>query len=151
VLALNIYNQYAVLKRHFVPVLVGCTAGSLFSLPSVLLLCRLFRLDEAVPAGAAAQKLHHAIAVGIAESQGGIAAITMVAVLVTGFHRRGVRPFVRQADARDGACGRGPCHRRMHPCAGHHKGGGAGRSSGGDERHRHRVCGLDHRVAALFL
>ena len=27
VLALNIYNQYAVLKRHFVPVLVGCTAG----------------------------------------------------------------------------------------------------------------------------
>ena len=44
VLALNIYNQYAVLKRHFVPVLVGCTAGSLFSLASVLLLCRLFRL-----------------------------------------------------------------------------------------------------------
>ena len=41
VLALNIYNQYAVLKRHFVPVLVGCTAGSLFSLASVLLLCRL--------------------------------------------------------------------------------------------------------------
>ena len=35
VLALNIYNQYAVLKRHFVPVLVGCTAGSLFSLASV--------------------------------------------------------------------------------------------------------------------
>ena len=50
VLALNIYNQYAVLKRHFVPVLVGCTAGSLFSLASVLLLCRLFRLDEAVTA-----------------------------------------------------------------------------------------------------
>ena len=60
-------------------------------------------------------------------------------------HRRGVRPFVRQADARDGACGRGPCHRCMQPCAGHHKGGGAGRSSGGDERHRHRRMRSDHR------
>ena len=77
VLALNIYNQYAVLKRHFVPVLVGCTAGSLFSLASVLLLCRLFRLDEAVTAALLPKS--------IAESQGGIAAITMVAVLVTGF------------------------------------------------------------------
>ena len=60
VLALNIYNQYAVLKRHFVPVLVGCTAGSLFSLASVLLLCRLFRLDEAVTAALLPKKLHHA-------------------------------------------------------------------------------------------
>ena len=85
VLALNIYNQYAVLKRHFVPVLVGCTAGSLFSLASVLLLCRLFRLDEAVTAALLPKSCTTPIAVGIAESQGGIAAITMVAVLVTGF------------------------------------------------------------------
>lgn len=134
VLALNIYNQYAVLKRHFVPVLVGCTAGSLFSLASVLLLCRLFRLDEAVTAAAAAQRLHHAHRRRHCRKpwrhrghhHGGRARHRV--------HRRGVRPFVRQADARDGACGRGPCHRRMQPCAGHHKGGGAGRSSGGDER-----------------
>ena len=85
VLALNIYNQYAVLKRHFVPVLVGCTAGSLFSLASVLLLCRLFRLDEAVTAALLPKSCTTPIAVGIAESHGGIAAITMVAVLVTGF------------------------------------------------------------------
>ena len=73
VLALNIYNQYAVLKRHFVPVLVGCTAGSLF------------RLDEAVTAALLPKSCTTPIAVGIAESHGGIAAITMVAVLVTGF------------------------------------------------------------------
>ena len=73
VLALNIYNQYAVLKRHFVPVLVGCTAGSLFSLASVLLLCRLFRLDEAVTAALLPKSCTTPIAVGIAESQGGIA------------------------------------------------------------------------------
>ena len=75
---MNIYNQYAVLKRHFVPVLVGCTAGSLFSLASVLLLCRLFRLDEAVTAALLPKSCTTPIAVGIAESHGGIAAITMV-------------------------------------------------------------------------
>ena len=51
----------------------------------MLLLCRLFRLDEAVTAALLPKSCTTPIAVGIAESHGGIAAITMVAVLVTGF------------------------------------------------------------------
>ena len=35
VLALNIYNQMDVLKKHFWPVLAGCTAGSITSIGSV--------------------------------------------------------------------------------------------------------------------
>lgn len=85
VLALNIYNQYDVLKRHFVPVLVGCTAGSLFSVGSVLLLCHLFGLDDTITAALLPKSCTTPIALGIAESHGGIAAIAMVAVLITGF------------------------------------------------------------------
>lgn len=39
VLALNIYYQRQTLKEYFVPVLVGCLAGSAASLGSVLALC----------------------------------------------------------------------------------------------------------------
>ena len=50
ILALGIYNQRAVLKRYFVPVLVGCLVGSASSVLSVLGLCRLFGLDAAITA-----------------------------------------------------------------------------------------------------
>ena len=150
VLALNIYNQYAVLKRHFVPVLVGCTAGSLFSLASVLLLCRLFRLDEAVTAALLPKSCTTPIAEALPKPgrhrghhHGGRARHRV--------HRRGVRPFVRQADARDGACGRGPCHRRMHHALGTTKAAELGEVQGAMSGIAIGVCGLITVVAALFL
>ena len=48
VLALNIYNQMDVLKKHFWPVLAGCTAGSITSIGSVFLLCKAFGLDDSI-------------------------------------------------------------------------------------------------------
>jgi len=83
-LALGIYNQRAVLKQYFVPVLVGCTVGSAISMGSVLLLCRLFRVDNAVTAAMLPKGCTNAIAVGIAESHGGITAITVACVMITG-------------------------------------------------------------------
>ena len=50
VLALNIYNQRDILRENFLPVLAGCLAGSLTSVGSVLLLCRLFRVEETLTA-----------------------------------------------------------------------------------------------------
>ena len=84
-LALSVYGQIKQLQRHLLPVVAGCLVGSCASVGSVILLCRLFRLDEAVTAALLPKSCTTPIAVGIAESHGGIAAITMVAVLVTGF------------------------------------------------------------------
>ena len=83
-LALGIYNQRAVLKEYFVPVLVGCTVGSLTIVVSLTLLCRQFGLDKAVSAALLPKSCTTPIAIGIAESRGGIAAVTVVAVLITG-------------------------------------------------------------------
>jgi len=83
-LALGIYNQRTILKQYFVPVLVGCTVGSAISMGSVLLLCRLFRVDNAVTAAMLPKGCTNAIAVGIAESHGGITAITVACVMITG-------------------------------------------------------------------
>lgn len=83
-LALGIYEQAAVLKRYFVPVLLGCTAGSLTSILSVLGLCRLFGLDAAITAALMPKSCTTPIALGIAESHGGIGAIAAAAVFFAG-------------------------------------------------------------------
>ena len=84
VLALNIYRQRAVLGRYFVPVLAGCLAGSLASLGSVLLLCHVFGIDDALAASLLPKSVTTAIALGIAESQGGIQGIAAAAVVLAG-------------------------------------------------------------------
>lgn len=84
VLALNIYNQRAILKEHFLPVLAGCLAGSLTSVGSVLVLCRVFHVDDALAASLLPKSVTTAIAIGIAESRGGIGGIAAAAVMVAG-------------------------------------------------------------------
>ena len=84
VLALNIYHQRAVLKEYFLPVLAGCLAGTLASLGSVLALCRLFQLEEVLTASLLPKSVTTAIALGIAESQGGIQGVAAAAVILAG-------------------------------------------------------------------
>lgn len=84
VLALNIYNQRTVLKEHFLPVLAGCLAGCLTSVGSILLLCRVFRVDDALAASLLPKSVTTAIAIGIAESRGGVGGIAAAAVMVAG-------------------------------------------------------------------
>lgn len=84
VLALNIYNQRAILKEHFLPVLAGCLVGSLTSVGSILALCRVFHVDEALTASLLPKSVTTAIAMGVAESHGGVAGIAAAAVMVAG-------------------------------------------------------------------
>lgn len=84
VLALGIYSQAAVLKRYFLPVLAGCVAGSLTSIFSVLGLCRLLGLDAALTASLMPKSCTTPIALSLAESRGGLAALAAAAVLLAG-------------------------------------------------------------------
>lgn len=84
VLALNIYQQRTVLKQHFLPVVLGCLAGSLASIGCVLLLCRLFQADEMFTAAMLPKSVTTAIALGISENLGGIPGLTAAAVVITG-------------------------------------------------------------------
>ncbi|MEI3362278.1 MAG: LrgB family protein [Oscillospiraceae bacterium] len=49
-LAVSIYNKKDILKKNLLPVLAGCTAGSVASVLSVALGCGLFGLDRALTA-----------------------------------------------------------------------------------------------------
>ena len=83
-LAVSIYTKVELLKQNWLPILVGCAAGSLTSMGSVYALCRLFRLDESLTAALMPKSVTTPIAVSIAASHGGITSITVVAVILTG-------------------------------------------------------------------
>lgn len=84
VLALNIYNQRKVLGEYFIPVLIGCFIGSATSIFSILGLCGLFGIDHTLTMSMMPKSCTTAIAIGIAESKGGIAGIAAAGVVVAG-------------------------------------------------------------------
>ena len=84
VLALNIYQQRRQLGEQFVPVLMGCLIGSLTSILSIILLCRLFGLDQVLEASMLPKSVTTAIALGVSENGGGIPGVTAAAVIITG-------------------------------------------------------------------
>lgn len=93
VLALNIYNQRKVLKEYFIPVLAGCFAGSATSLGLVLLLCRLLEIEESITMSIMSKSCTTAIAIGIAESHGGVAGIAVGGVMIAGLTGAVLAPF----------------------------------------------------------
>lgn len=84
VLALNIYHQRTLLREYFWPVVIGCLAGTLTSVGSILLLCRLLVLDSSIAASLLPKSVTTAIAVAISDAGGGIQSITVAAVLIAG-------------------------------------------------------------------
>ncbi len=83
-LALGIYNQRKILKEYFLPVLVGCAVGSCTSIFTVLGLCKLFAVDKAITASILPKSCTTPIALSIAESHGGLAAIAACCVIIAG-------------------------------------------------------------------
>lgn len=83
-LAVSIYTKIALLKKNWLPILAGASAGSLASMGSVWLLCQAFGLDSAMTVSLMPKSVTTPIAIGIAEANGGIVPITVVAVIFTG-------------------------------------------------------------------
>lgn len=84
ILALSIYRQRKILKEYFLPIVIGCLVGSITSIFSIAFLCKAFRLDEKISASLIPKSVTTPIAIKISESLGGIASITVAAVVFTG-------------------------------------------------------------------
>ena len=93
-LAVSVYTRMELLKKNWLPILAGCVVGSITSMGSVFLLCRLFGLDEAMTWSLLPKSVTTPIAVGIAESHGGISSITVAAGILTGIMGRILAPFL---------------------------------------------------------
>lgn len=84
VLAYYIYKQMEMLKKYFIPVIVGCLVGTLTSLASVILLSNLFGLNEVMLISLLPKSVTAPIALELSKSLGGISAITFLSVAISG-------------------------------------------------------------------
>ncbi len=83
-LAVTIYSKIDLLKKNWLPILVGCAAGTATSVLSIWGICRLFRLDSTLTASLLPKSVTTPIASAISEGHGGIVSITVVVVIITG-------------------------------------------------------------------
>ena len=83
-LAVPLYRQLRLLRKNLKAILFGSLAGVLASLLGVLALSRLFGLSYAQYATLLPKSITTAIGMGLAEEMGGIPAITVAVIVVTG-------------------------------------------------------------------
>ena len=84
VLAISIYSRLDLLKKYFIPILLGTVVGSLVSVASAYLLCKAFGLDDMLTKSMMPKSVTTPFAMAISESIGGIPAVTVAAVVLTG-------------------------------------------------------------------
>ena len=78
-LAVAIYTKIDVLKKYWLPIVVGCTAGSAASMASVFGMCKLFGLDQSMTVSLIPKSVTTPIAVSISEPAG-ILAPTLIKI-----------------------------------------------------------------------
>ena len=83
-LAVNIYKQLKTVKKYAVAIIISCLAGSITSIASVIGLCKLFGVDKAIEASFIGKSCTTPIALDISLMNGGMAGITVIAVICTG-------------------------------------------------------------------
>lgn len=84
VLAITVYRQRKLLKDHLLSVIVGSIAGSLTSLLVVYALCRLLLMPDEITVSMLPKSITTPMAIAVSESLGGIEAVTVLAVIITG-------------------------------------------------------------------
>lgn len=84
VLAVPLYKQIELLKKDFVPILVGIIAGSVTSIMSVILLSKLFRIDLNVAVSMLPKSVTTAIGMEISKEIGGIVSLSVAVIVLTG-------------------------------------------------------------------
>lgn len=83
-LAVPLYEQLALLKKHRNAILAGIASGVITSLVVVFLLSLLFCLDHSAYVTILPKSITSAIGMGISEELGGYASITVVVIIMTG-------------------------------------------------------------------
>ena len=148
--AVSVYAKLDVLKKNLLPVLVGCTVGTVTSVLSVWGLCRAFGLDTALTASLLPKSVTTPIASAIAEGHGGIVSITVVAVIFTGIVGNLSVPLMirlfRVKDPVEAGLGIGACSHAM----GTAKALELGETEGAMSGIAIGLCGIVTTVLALF-
>ncbi|MFM1539273.1 LrgB family protein [Helcococcus bovis] len=93
-LVVNLYKNLDLLKRNFIAIFVGVISGVITSIVSVFLMTKLVGLEGDLQISLVPKSLTTAIGVSISEEFGGISAITVFAIILTGIIGAVMSPFV---------------------------------------------------------
>ena len=83
-LAIPLYEKIALLKKHYVAILIGVLSGVLTSLLSILGMSALFQLSHSEYVTMLPKSITTAIGIGISEELGGYTSITAAVIIMTG-------------------------------------------------------------------
>jgi len=93
-LAIPLYQQLEVLKKNLAAILCGITAGSVAGMASVLGLAVLFGLSHGEYVTFLPKSITTAIGMGVSEELGGVPAITVAVIILTGIQGNIMAPAV---------------------------------------------------------
>ena len=94
VLALPLYRQLHLLKKHLMPILIGVFVGSLTSLISVYFLSKILNLNLEILISLLPKSITTPIGMSISETYGGIVSLTITAIVITGITGSITAPWI---------------------------------------------------------
>ena len=148
-MALAIYQKRELLKKNWLPVLLGCLAGAVTTVVTVLVMSRMFGLGREMTVSLLPKSVTTPIASAISESHGGIVSITVAAVIFTGILGNLTAPFLvklfRVKDPMAAGPGIGACSHGM----GTAKALEMGKTEGAMSGLAIGICGIITSVLAL--
>ena len=83
-LALPLYDQLKCLKKNLPAIFCGIGAGTVAGLFCILLLCRLFGLDQSLSVSLLPKSITTSMGTVLSVQHGGIEALTSIAIIITG-------------------------------------------------------------------
>lgn len=94
VLAVPLYRNFELLKKHKWPIIIGIFTGCVTSITSILLLSQAFGLDRKLSMSLIPKSVTTPIGVEISKQLGGMPEITVPAIVVTGITGAIIAPMV---------------------------------------------------------
>lgn len=82
--AVPMYKQLPLLKKHALPILLAIFIGCVCSALSVVIICIVFGLGDVIAKSLVSISTTTAISIGITQKLGGVVALTVSAVIITG-------------------------------------------------------------------
>ncbi len=93
-LAIPIYHKRALLKKYWLPVVVGCVVGAVVCIVCVWGLCRLFGLDDMLTKSLLPKSITTPFGLAVSESIGGIPSVTVLCIIITGIFGAIFAPYM---------------------------------------------------------
>lgn len=93
-LALPLYRQTSKLKTHFLPIIIGVIVGSITAILSVIFIGKLLGINDLIIKSFVPKSITTPLGIELSEVLGGIPAITIFAIIITGITGNIIAPTI---------------------------------------------------------